>query len=358
MCRVAFLKAQNALGACLRSVVLDNTAGRFESGASVLYQFRGAIFFAALLLMFANAFATLVFTDISSDSMTIGDRLQLQIAIVTDSGGQIQPPDVESAFDPFVVKDWSMQLDQRGATDSLTYTYIVSAYEAEACSIPALSFIELTKEQPETLMTAPIPVRVASVLSGDTVALRDLKEQQIAGKQSLLWLWIILGLAGLAAITWGGRYLWFQSRKPPPAPPPKAPYEEAMEAIAALRAKKYPCQGMIREYIFELSEIFKRYIGRCFTVNALEYTTEEMLAWTQNAPVDKNERERVRWFFRESDPIKFARFMPDHETLSRFEREALAFIEATRPRPLIQERKAGDAARDTAAIQEEKTSCD
>ena len=37
-----------------------------------------------------------------------------------------------------------------------------------------------------------------------------------------------------------------------------------MEALSLLDGKTYLAKGMIREYVFELSDIFKRYIERRF----------------------------------------------------------------------------------------------
>jgi hypothetical protein len=39
----------------------------------------------------------------------------------------------------------------------------------------------------------------------------------------------------------------------------------------------------------------------------------------------------MEWFFRATDPVKFAKMLPDQDTLARFGIEVRAFLEATRP---------------------------
>ena len=77
----------------------------------------------------------------------------------------------------------------------------------------------------------------------------------------------------------------------------KPPYEEAIEALDRLEAKQYVAKGMIRDYVFELSEIAKRYIERRFEVQAAEFTTEELADWTKRSPLQLAERKTAEWFF-------------------------------------------------------------
>jgi hypothetical protein len=137
-------------------------------------------------------------------------------------------------------------------------------------------------------------------------------------------------------------------RRPPPPSPPKPPYEEAIEALAALDAKQYLLKGLVREYVFELSDILKRYIERRFTINAAEFTTEEILAWLGISPLEKGRRNAMEWFFRATDPVKFAKQTPDQDTIVRFGTEARAFFEATKPPP-ENDKKTDDQAITTAS---------
>jgi len=106
-----------------------------------------------------------------------------------------------------------------------------------------------------------------------------------------------------------------------------------MEALRLLDEKQYLAKGMLREHVFGLSDILKRYIERRFEVHAAEYTTEEMLGWIMTSPLELPEKKNAEWFFIETDPVKFAKMHPDNDTLHRFGHEVRQFLEQTRPRP-------------------------
>jgi hypothetical protein len=299
--------------------------------------------FSAKLLLFISIFlitvsySTQIYTYLSQDSLYVGDRVHLTVAIVTPPKARIIPPETEEGFGKFVVKEWFDERVERKSSDSLTFKYIVTIYSTEQCTIPPIPFIEDKGEKSDTLYSEMFPMRILSIIvasqpdSGDTIRLRDIKPQQSAGKPSLLWLWIILCVLFVTAAIILGRYYWIKSRKPPPPPPPKPPYEEAIEALSRLEKKQLITKGLFREHVFELSEILKRYMGRRFESNAAEYTTEEMLDWIETRPFKPELCKPMEWFFDITHPVKFAKLMPDKDTVDQLTDEAKMFIEKTKP---------------------------
>jgi hypothetical protein len=271
---------------------------------------------------------------VSRDSLTIGDRIQLTVSILTPAGARIDPPSTDEGLGQFVVKQWDTDTKQRDGSDSLIFRYVITTYTTGRCSIPSLPFTLTHEGQSDTLRTEPIPVHVVSVIPPtDSASLRDLKPPFSAGRRSLLWLWLLLGAAGIVAAIAGGRHLWRRARKPAPPPPPPPPYEEAVEALRRLESRDYPAKGMAREFVFELSEIIKRYAGRRFDVNAPEFTTDELLEWVESSQLEHKERGILEWLFKTAHPVKFARLVPERSTLERMGEETWTFLESTRPRP-------------------------
>jgi hypothetical protein len=294
---------------------------------------RGTVAVAAFAVWAARA-VILYPPAVTQDSLTVGERIGFRVSIVVPAGAHVAAPETEQGFGDFVVKQWSEDRTERESSDSLAFNYVLTLYTTEPCTIPSLPFIHVKSDSAyDTLRSEPVPVRVISVVTSDSADLRDLKPQQIAGNRPLLWLWVLFGAVLALAAAYVAWRLWQKSRKPPPPPPPKPPYEEAIEALARLEAKQYLMKGMVREHVFELSDILKRYVERRFGTNASEYTTEEMLDWVQVAPLDSALRLSLEWFFTEADPVKFAKHVPDRATISRFDPEARSFIEKTRPTP-------------------------
>jgi hypothetical protein len=288
-----------------------------------------------LLLSASLAHSALIYTKVSQDSLTVGDRIELRIEAIVPPGAVVVPPPTDAGFGSLIVKEWSVNKAQRPSSDSLWYHYLLTTYSPEPCTIPSLPYAFVKKDSLwDTLHTEAIPLRVISLVpasDADTVNIRDLKPQQTAGKPSLWWLWTLLALACAAGAAYAGRALWLRFKKSPPPPPPKPPYDEAMEALAFLDTKQYLAKGMVREYAFELSEILKRYVGRRFETNALEFTTEEMMDWIETAALEVPLKRSLGWFFAATDPVKFAKQIPSSDIAQKFGTEARAFVEATKP---------------------------
>jgi hypothetical protein len=280
-----------------------------------------------------------ILSSASQDSLYIGDRVHFGAVLLVPKGSQVVPPPTENGFGKFAVKEWTSDKVEKKNADSLTFHYIITTYSAENCTIPAVDFIVTKETSAETLRTQPVAMRLVLVSSPDTASIKDLKPQQSAGKPSLLWLWAILAIgAGVAAFVLVRNYLP-KKGKTISAPPPKPAYDEAIDALAALEAKQYIAKGMIREYAFELSDIVKRYIERRFDVNAAEFTTEEMLDWIKVSPLDPDCRKSAEWFFWTTDPVKFAKHLPDNDTVYRFGPCMRDFIEKTRLQTPLPEKK-------------------
>jgi len=305
--------------------------------------YRHIVAAAMFLLSCSAAWSAVIYTGVSRRDLSVGDRINFTVTIMAPKGATAQPPDPASAFDPLTVKEWNNRKFPLKNADSIVFDYELTTYKAENCAIPQLPFILNAGNRSDTLRTDSIPLTVIALCKIDSADIMDLKPQQVTGKRSLFWLWCCLTFIALAAAIFFARSLIRKHRKGPPPPPPKPPYEEAMEALAALDAKQYPMKGMIREYVFELSEILKRYSERRFGVNAAEFTTEEMLAWLSVSNLGKEQRYAMEWFYRAADPVKFAKYLPDQGTIDRFGIEARAFVENTKP--LVEVKKEGESVK-------------
>lgn len=305
---------------------------RFATSRLTLHRLLIAVVFSVLAVCCA-AQGAVVYSSISQRELSVGDRVYFTVTIMAPSGATVMPPDPSSAFGSVVVKEWNSRKFSRTKADSLAFEYVLTTYKAENCTIPALSFVLAAGAATDTLRTDSIPLKVVPLCTSDSADICGLKPQQTAGKRPLLWLWLCIAAAAIIAGAFTARSLIQKMKKPPPPPPPKPPYDEAIEALAALEAKQYLIAGKIRDHVFELSDILKRYVERRFGVNAAEFTTEEMLAWLGVSPLDKEQRLSLEWFFRAADPVKFAKMVPDGGTVDRFGVEVRGFLEATKPRP-------------------------
>jgi hypothetical protein len=283
-----------------------------------------------------TAHATVFIATVSQDSISLGDRILFNATALVPKGAVVTPPSPENSFGKFVVKEWNTGKSELKNADSLTFNFVLSLYVLEQCTIPAIPFVQTFNGKTDTLLSKPMPIRLVIIRDADSTntSIKGLKPQQIVGSPSLAWLWIVLIVLGIiAAILLIRRYVKKRAKKGAEIVPLLPPYEEAMNSLRLLEAKQYLSKLMIREHVFELSDILKRYLERRFDVNAAEFTTEEMLAWIMRSPLEPDDKKSGEWFFSTTDPVKFAKWQPENDTLHRFGAEVRQIIERTRPKP-------------------------
>ncbi|NLL12648.1 MAG: hypothetical protein GX267_04520 [Fibrobacter sp.] len=297
---------------------------------------RGPILIFFLLLVctfFIETQSTELKTTLSRSQITVGERINFTVNANIPKNAKFTPPAPEDNFGKLTVKGWDLKRTELQNYDSISVQYLITTYIPESCTIPPLKFIIEYESTADTLYTENVPLQILSVINtqDSIIDIKDLRSQQIAGKAPLWWLWLLISVVVIFALIFIIIFIKKRLSKPEKLPPPKPAYEEAIEALGILHGKRYLQQGLIREYVFELSEIFKRYIGRRFGVNAEEYTAEELIAWLGVSGLEMKIRHPVEWFFRTTDLVKFAKFTPDDATVERFGKEVMNFLEVTKP---------------------------
>ncbi len=287
-----------------------------------------------ILVAVGTVHSVVVYTDVSTRELTIGDRVKFTVSIVVPPESRVIPPETENGFGSFVVKDWREERSSLKNADSVSFEYIITNYEVKQCSIPALPFLLPSSGIPDTVYSDTIPMMIRSVINTDSAAVRDIKAPLSAGTPSLWWLWTGIALVVVVGLIFLIRYIVMKRPTSEAIIPPKPPLEEAMDALKQLDAKELIEQGLFREYVFEISEILKRYIGRRYDCNAAEFTTDEILAWFRDTTlVPEESRKSAIWFFETTHPVKFAGVVPDRTTMNHLREQTVGFLSQTRPRP-------------------------
>jgi hypothetical protein len=287
---------------------------------------------ASLFLFSSFCSGSEITSSLSKASLTAGEIITYNVAIIAPSGANVIPPVIDKTIGAITVKGWHASTKKIGKGDSVTVSYRITTYVPENCTIPELPFLVVNGSQTDTLRSQAHILSFQSVIDKDTVDIRDLKPQLETGTKPMWLLWILIAVAAVTIIIFV--FLKFFNKKKIEGEkqiPLLPPYEEAINAINELERQKYLQRGLIREYVFNLSEILKRYIERRFEINASEFTTEEVIAWLGVSGLDTKLKQSVEWFFRTSDPVKFARFIPPQETIDKFMSETMNFLNVTRP---------------------------
>ncbi|MGD9368515.1 MAG: DUF4381 family protein [Desulfobacteraceae bacterium] len=195
------------------------------------------------------------------------------------------------------------------------------------------------KESAQGLSAVPAPAGPSDAGSGAPMTdIHDIKPILAMGAD---WTWLYWALATavlliLALLIWR----WWKRRERPalsrPAAHAVAADEEAYGALDALAAEN----GMApKQFYFRLSAILRRYMERRFDFPAAEMTTEELLPWMDQLPLDRTLAGQFKSFCRFADPVKFAGAATRQDRLA----QDLAF--------------ARDFVRQTTVVDTEQTDC-
>jgi hypothetical protein len=110
----------------------------------------------------------------------------------------------------------------------------------------------------------------------------------------------------------------------------RPPHEEALKALERLLGKKLVEQGLSKQFCFEISEIFRRYMSGRFGIPAVDLTTEEILSLTgENGALSEHHRPLVEEFLTSTDLVKFAKYLPSSEETDKFAQDTRVFINET-----------------------------
>jgi hypothetical protein len=203
---------------------------------------------------------------------------------------------------------------------------------------PHLRAIALLVDGPEGArqLTVPeTPIRLRSLVAEERApspeqAHHGPKPPVPVTVRSFLWAWVLGGLflsvAGILALRELRRR---RARRPAPPVPPPTPEDEAMARLLALKQRRPWDRGLGRTAVFELSEIVRAYLGRRLLFDALDLTTEELLAELRRRRLlglDLLElSDELSW----QDLVKFARAEPSADDCERAIDRAASLVDRT-----------------------------
>ncbi|MCX5903575.1 MAG: BatD family protein, partial [Proteobacteria bacterium] len=190
------------------------------------------------------------------------------------------------------------------------------------------------KFQPDSVGSYIIPA-LSVIYTDARGAQQELKSAQlfIEVKSVLQDKPLIYGALMVLLLTAGGVFLFYylgKKKNQLPAPPDPA-HIRAFEELEQLSREQLLERGIVREYYFRLSEIFRRYIERRFHIPAVERTTEEIMPDILNLQECGSAlKAETREILRYADLVKFARFCPDRNTSDNDYRKVVRVIEETK----------------------------
>lgn len=129
---------------------------------------------------------------------------------------------------------------------------------------------------------------------------------------------------------------WWRARPKvvPPPPPPRHPYLVARDALEALAHGDLLSRGHTKDYYDAISDVIRRYLGGMRGFDAIEMTSDEVIAQVRKNPLPGVPLVEVERLLSECDLVKFAGYLPSHEDADEILRSAVSLVERGRPHVL------------------------
>jgi hypothetical protein len=250
---------------------------------------------------------------------TIGDLITYSIRVRHDANIEPFPPKFEPPEGLEPVDRGTRKLPSIKNQKVHEFWFRLRADRVGRYDFPsiALSF-EATRDGKESekipgqiaIPKAELKIESILHLQGKPTDIRDIKPLEAIEKSWLPW---ILGiLAILLVIALVIIYIRRKNGRPKASSPVLSenisPRELALRELEALKSKNLLGKGLVREYYFELSEIFRRYLGARYEFPALDWTTEEIKSHFMMAPeIEIRLQAKISEILELTDLVKFAK---------------------------------------------------
>lgn len=274
-----------------------------------------------------------------SSVMWMGQQTVVHLSLVQDNDKPVMFPIITDTLtagvevldvtqpDTTVLQNNRIQIEQE---------VLVTAFDSGLYYIPPFEYILGA----DTFHTQSLSLKVVPVEVDTTAQPMDIKG--VVAPPFVLWdyipgwLWyVLLALVVIAAGIWA-YYYWQKKRKPQEEIVPEKqepPYERAMSALQALRDSKLWQQGQEKSYYIRLVDILREYIDSRFGISAMEMTSAQIIEALRQNGILREVNRYMSDILAMADFVKFAKMRPMPDDNERVMRQAIDFVELTKPQP-------------------------
>ncbi|MEX0968552.1 MAG: hypothetical protein WD077_15075 [Bacteroidia bacterium] len=270
----------------------------------------------------------------------IGDQVDIYIKLRQSENLVVNWPDVKESIEGLeVLHITGIDTAKQDGQLVLTQAIKVTAWDSGAYKIPSLPFsysikgdtVLNTANSPESIITfTRLPIDTSRAIA----PIQEPLDVPYTFEEFLPY--ILTGVAVLILII--TIFLLIRHYRKPKEkivkqPPPIPAHVWALEKLKELENLKLWQNGAIKEYYISLTDIFRHYVERRYSIRAMESTTGELMADLKDQKVKRELLEQVEYMLREADMVKFAKATPPETDHVQNLEIAFSFVEKTKRRP-------------------------
>ena len=318
----------------------------------------GVLALVAMQMAVAQVLPPTISSQISADTVMIGDRVSLTIDVEKDLMQEIAFPELTfSPSDGLQSEEPSIEVLRSHAVDTISRNgrrvllrkrYDMIVYDEGIYHLGKPSALYIDKNVQDTLvgeMENTLVVNTFQIDTTKTPTVRDLKPQKTLefrfGEIQGYVLYSLLGLLCLALIAFliyrqikdRNSRIYTLFRPTPTAPP----HIVAIAALEKLHNEKLWQNNKHKLYYSSLSDILRTYLAGRFEVGAMEMSTDEIADALRNLEIEQKQKMDLLAILRDADLVKFAKATPEAEENELAYNKSYHFVEETKPAEVVDE---------------------
>lgn len=253
-----------------------------------------------------------------ANGVRVGELATLTISAIVPVGDRVTLP--EQSFGGFELYDSQQQVTVKDGAQHFTLTLQLQPFSTGDHELADITLRVVTAQgQVGQQRLTPVRIPVRSLLANEPNAQpRAATAPVVVMEDDYTLAYIgggLLAALAIAALTLLVQRYWRRRPVSIAPPPPRPPWEVAVEQLAALRERKQTMidQGHAVEFVDEVSDVVRAYLGERFGFAGLDTTTAELLDYLRMGRVASGLQEEARAYLRRCDLVKFAKVEPDQD---------------------------------------------
>ena len=284
----------------------------------------------------AGAQQTLIDVKVDTADILVGEQTTLHVTVTTDPNRRIIIPLPSDTLMTGVEVISVSDADSTVADGRLVIRrdILVTSFDSSLYLLPPFIAIDGT----DTIASNQVALKVSTVpVDVDNPEkfydIKDVWKPPFVLADYYPWIFGVLTALFLICVIGYlvQRYRRHRSEVPvKPAEPELPPYETAIRELDSIKDQKLWQQGLNKEYYTQVTDTLRRYISRRYGVNAMEKTSEEILAIIERESDERTVYDTLRQVLRLSDYVKFAKLHPLPDENDESMRNAYLFVNQTK----------------------------
>lgn len=305
-----------------------------------------SIFLTFALINISLAGEITVRSSIEPSEILIGQQASFKIELTQDKDEKVSWPQFADTIATNVSIIEKLATDTVSLPDnriSITSEYLVSSYDSGFYYIPEFVFETASQKVSSNPVGLTVNTVQVNEQTDDIHAEKDIMSAPFSWIELAQWSGIGLAIILIIAIIVLLLMRFVFKKKVtiiPEEPEVILPaHVVALEKLEQIKTEKIWQQGQIKQFYTQLTDVIREYLSRAYSINAMEMTTDEIVAL-----VKKNkDLDEIRIVLKEmlelSDLVKFAKFIPLENENEKAVLDAFMIVEKTTKEPEVEEKQ-------------------